>query len=81
MRRGTFLSAVIALLWLGVVDSTFACPSCFGDPSSSETQAMKWAILSLLAVTGTVLAGVSAFFIYMRRRTHDINRRFSDRLN
>ncbi len=81
MRRGTLLSAMVAILWLAGVDSVTACPSCFGDPSSSETQAMKWAILSLLAVTGTVLAGVSAFFIYMRRRTYDINRRFSDRLN
>jgi hypothetical protein len=42
---------------------------------------MKWAIISLLGVTGTVLVGVSAFFLYLRKRAFEINRRFSDKLN
>lgn len=81
MRRKALLSIIVIVLWLAGTDTAVSCPSCFGDPSSTETQAMKWAILSLLAVTGTVLAGFSAFFIYLKRRTHDINRQFSERLN
>lgn len=59
----------------------FACPSCFGAPDSPQTEAMKWAILSLLGITGTVLVGVGAFFVYLRKRTVEFNRRFSDLLN
>ncbi len=59
----------------------FACPSCFGAPDSPQTEGIKWAILSLLGITGTVLVGVGAFFVYLRKRTIEFNRRFSDMLN
>ena len=58
-----------------------ACPSCFGDASSSEVQGMKWAITALLAVTGTVLLGMSSLFLYLRKRANEINERFINRLN
>ncbi len=74
---------VIFVLGLAILlsDVTTACPSCYGDASSSEVVGMKWAIFSLLGVTGTVLVGVSAFFLYLRKRTREFNKLFSDRLN
>ncbi|MEO8167919.1 MAG: hypothetical protein ABI623_06710 [bacterium] len=72
-----FLSAVVHL----VPQALMACPSCYGDPSSSEVAGMKWAIFSLLGVTGTVLVGVSAFFLFLRKRAKELNNLFSDRLN
>jgi hypothetical protein len=58
-----------------------ACPSCFGAPDSPQTEGIKWAILSLLGITGTVLAGVGAFVLYLRKKTLEFNRRFDDMLN
>jgi hypothetical protein len=58
-----------------------ACPSCYGDESSAEVQGMKWAIVALLGVTGTVLVGISALFLYLRKQAIAFNQRFSDRLN
>lgn len=72
-----FLVAVLILLHA----QTIACPSCYGAADSAETQGVNWAILSLLGVTGTVLFGVSAFFLYLRKKALEFNRRFSDRLN
>jgi hypothetical protein len=61
--------------------TVLACPSCFGDASSTEVQATKWAIAALLGVTGSVLVGVGSFFIYLRKRAHQLGERFSNRLN
>lgn len=76
---------VLALLLMSGIFVTntvvLACPSCFGDVNSSEVQGTKWAIIALLGVTGTVLVGVSAFFLYLRKRALELNRRFRDRLN
>lgn len=81
MRR-TSIIAGCAIAALHVLqDIALACPTCYGDPSSSEVQGMKWAILSLLGITGTVLFGLSVLFLYLRKRAIELNRRFSDKLN
>lgn len=80
MRR-TGLVMFVASLAVVLSDVMMACPSCYGDSSSSEVVGMKWAIFSLLSVTGTVLVGVSAFFLYLRKRARELNKLFSDRLN
>ena len=45
-----------------------SCPVCFGDKASAEVEGVKWAILFLLGVTGTVLSGVVTFILYLRKR-------------
>ncbi len=80
MRRAGMVVVGLGVL-MTVSTIANACPSCYGDPSSSEVAAMKWAILSLLGVTGSVLVGVSAFFLYLRKRAKEFNKLFSDRLN
>ncbi len=55
---------------LAIVEtSVFACPVCYGDQKSAEVEGARWAILFLLGVTGTVLTGVVAFVLRVRRRS------------
>ena len=63
------------------IHSARACPSCYGAADSSMTDAMNMAIFSLLGVTGSVLVGLVAFFVYLRRRARMINERFRTILN
>lgn len=78
-------SLMRSFIVLGVIvvlnSAAMSCPTCYGAPDSPQTEAMQWAILSLLGITGSVLAGMSAFFIYLRKRSIEFNRRFSDLLN
>lgn len=46
----------------------FACPVCYGAIEGPAADAMNLAILALLGVTGLVLGGVAAFFIYLTKR-------------
>ena len=46
----------------------FACPVCYGAIEGPAADAMNLAILPLLGVTGLVLGGVAAFFIYLTKR-------------
>ena len=58
-----------------------ACPSCYGDPDSPMTAGMNAAIMILLGITGSVLAAVTIFFVYLRRRWVAVNRPFQNMLN
>lgn len=80
IRRSSMLW-VIALMLIVPSAKALACPSCFGDPNSAQTEGLKWAVVSLLGITATVLMGVGAFIIYLRKKTLAFNRRFSDSLN
>jgi len=59
-------AALIILLCLP--DSAFACGSCYGAADSSATAGMNFAILSMIGVTGGVLAAMTSFFFYLRKR-------------
>jgi hypothetical protein len=76
-----FAAAVLAALVLLGLQNGQACPNCYGDPQSPLTDGMNMAIVSLLGVTGGVLAGVAAFFLFLRRRLRLLNQRFADKLN
>jgi hypothetical protein len=79
MRK--FLAVAGVMMVTVVHNLALSCPSCYGDVNSSETQGVQWAILALLGVTGSVLVGMSAFFLYLRKRALQLNRLFSDKLN
>lgn len=65
MKRRAMLLLSITLL---AASEALACPVCYGDQESAEVEGTKWAILFLLGVTGTVLSGVVAFALHVRRR-------------
>ena len=75
------LQALLSALLFACAQTAAACPSCFGDPDSSMTSGMNAAILILLGITGMVLAAVSVFFLYLRKRWVDVNRPFQNMLN
>lgn len=46
-----------------------ACAVCMGGPEDPVTQSIGLGILFLLAVIGSVLAGIAGFFVYIVRRS------------
>jgi hypothetical protein len=66
----TRLAYVIASLLITLMlslNSAASCPVCFGALDDPATQGMNVAILTLLGVTGSVLAGFLSFFLRLRR--------------
>jgi heme/copper-type cytochrome/quinol oxidase subunit 2 len=59
-------AAVIFVLTLP--NSVFACGSCYGAADSPATNGMNFAILSMIGITGGVLAAMTSFFVYLRKR-------------
>ena len=54
---------------MAIPELALACPVCFGNANSVQTQAAQTGILALLVVTVAMLASIGAFFfIYLRRR-------------
>ena len=61
--------ALTTVALLAAASPALACPVCFGNPSSPQTQAAQAGVLALLVVTVAMLAGIAGFFfIYLRRR-------------
>ena len=61
------LPVLLAFLVILGQNIAFSCPVCFGALDDPATQGMNVAILTLLGVTGTVLAGLISFFLRLRR--------------
>ena len=69
MKRPTLvILAAVAFLVLGTIDSS-ACATCFGRTDSRLAEGMNMGILALLAVIGSVLAGIVSFFVYVAKRS------------
>ena len=68
MNKNTHIIILLFIL-LFVPEMAQACATCFGDPSAPAAQGMNWAIITLLGVTGGVLAGVIATIISIGKRT------------
>lgn len=65
------LKCIPMLLLLGFIampQSVQACAACFGKSDSKLAEGMNWGIMALLVVVGFVLAGISAFFVYIAKR-------------
>jgi hypothetical protein len=60
--------AMIAIVCLLFPDQTSACPYCYQASDSPQTESVTLAIFVLLGVTGSVLGGIVAVFLYMRKR-------------
>jgi hypothetical protein len=50
-----------------------ACAACFGQSDSGMARGMNMGIFALLLVITSVLCGVAGFFVYVARRTAQIN--------
>lgn len=63
----TRVVSLIVLLWI-TAQTTLACPVCYADPDSPTSNALSYAIIALLGVTGSVLGGFVGLFLYLRKR-------------
>ena len=62
------LAFATAMAVLCFPSSLFACGSCYGAADSPATHGMNFAILSMIGITGGVLAAMTSFFLYLRKR-------------
>ncbi|MGA9408009.1 MAG: hypothetical protein WBW71_12825 [Bacteroidota bacterium] len=70
MKNTMKLAFASAVLFIDIVlpNLAFACGSCYGAADSPATHGMNFAILSMIGITGGVLAAISSFFLYLRKR-------------
>jgi hypothetical protein len=66
-RRLKNIVALGAVQFL-TLPSAWACSVCYGEPDSPMTRGLTWAIIALAGTVGTVLAGVTMFFVHANRR-------------
>jgi hypothetical protein len=69
MSFNRFLCLSVGLCLLAFPDVVQACATCYGASDSPMAQGMNWGIMTLLAVVGCVLGGISSFFIYLGWRS------------
>lgn len=56
-------------LLIALPDIILACDKCFGaGVDTPVTQGISLAMMALLGITGSVLGGITAFFLFLRRR-------------
>ncbi len=68
LRLKTILLAAGAA-WLAAPAPVLACAACYGASDSPLAKGMNWGIFALLGVVVCVLAAISAFFVFLARRS------------
>ena len=53
--------------------SLFACAACYGASDSPLAKGMNWGIFSLLAIVTMVLGGIATFFVYLGKKSAEVN--------
>jgi len=70
-RNSIGLTSVLAIALLAIAMaplSAEACSACFGDPNSSVTKGIAWAVIFLGVIVLSVLGCVGGFFVFIARR-------------
>ncbi len=75
MSRTKRLSLFLAATALVQVMSSpvLACAACFGQSDSSMARGMNMGIFALLLVITSVLCGIAGFFVYVARRSTQLD--------
>jgi hypothetical protein len=50
-----------------------ACATCYGASDAPMAQGMNWGIFTLLGVIGSVLAGITSFFVFLGWRSSKLS--------
>lgn len=74
-RIKQWMPLVVVALMLASAHSAQACATCFGKSDSKLAVGLNWGILTLLVIVLSVLGGISAFFIFIVRRTAQVERK------
>jgi len=70
----TWRVAITVVLLLVVAQPLFACPVCYGDPTSATTKSMSNAVIFLLVIIGLVQVGFVALFWTFWKRAKNIQK-------
>lgn len=70
-----WVGLIVIVLVMSGASSVQACATCFGKSDSKLAEAMNWGIFTLLLVVMSVMVGISAFFIFIARRTAQVGRK------
>jgi len=62
-----------AILALAMNPAVLACTVCFGKSDSNMAKGMNMGIFALLLVITCVLCGVASFFVFLARRSHQLD--------
>jgi heme/copper-type cytochrome/quinol oxidase subunit 2 len=71
----SWMQVVTVAVIMAGVSSAEACATCFGKSDSKLAEGMNWGIFTLLLVVMSVLAGISAFFVFIARRAAQVGDR------
>jgi uncharacterized membrane protein len=73
-KRELFMSRLLKVvtsllvIYVALLQNSWACSVCFGDPNSPMTHGAKAGVAVLLGIVGVVLGGILAVaFFWMRR--------------
>ena len=74
-RIRQLLALAVAFAVVHLAPAAHACATCFGKSDSKLAEGMNWGIFTLLVIIMGVLGAISAFFIFIARRsaTHQTN--------
>lgn len=74
-RLRSFFALAVVFAVIHLAPAAHACATCFGKSDSKLAEGMNWGILTLLFIVMGVLGGISAFFVFLARRsaTHQSN--------
>ena len=71
VRKSYFL-LLAALMFVLTQPSLLACTACFGKSDSNMAKGMNMGIFALLLVITSVLLGVAGFFVFLARRSQQM---------
>ena len=66
-RLLTILFSLLLLAAMALPQTALACAACYGASDSPLAKGMNMGILFLLGVIGSVLVGITAFFVFVAR--------------
>ena len=70
---GRLLLLGTALILLCHPEAAKACAACFGESGSPMSAGLNMGVIALFGVVVSVLAGISAFFVYLAKRAAKMN--------
>ncbi len=65
------ITKIISITLVFFPSAVFACATCFGAPDDPATNGMNWAIITLLGVTGGVLAAVGSAIVKLKNKARN----------
>ena len=66
--------SIITLLIFSLLENTYACSTCYGDPNSNAGKGMDMAILTLLGIIGPLLFAIAMGIISIGLKSKKINK-------